>query len=55
MLKKYHPFYDCQIQIKTKCTANIFGRGRKRKTTKRIDQAIQRKVKVDRQKLAPAV
>ena len=40
---------------KTKCIANIFGRGRKRKTTKRIDQAIQRKVKVDRQKSAPSV
>ena len=40
---------------KTKYDANIFGRGRKRKTTKRIDQAIQRKVKVDRQKSAPSV
>ena len=34
---------------KTKCIANIFGRDRKRKTTKYIDEAIQRKVKVDRQ------
>ena len=40
---------------KTKCIANIFGRGRKRKATKRIDRAIQRKVKVDRQKSAPPV
>ena len=40
---------------KVKCIANIFGRGRKRKTTKCIDQGIQRKVKVDRQKSAPSV
>ena len=40
---------------KTKCIANTFGRGRKRKTTKHIDQAIQRKVKVDRQKSAPSI
>ena len=40
---------------KTKSIANISGRGRKRKITKRIDQAIQRKVKVDRQKSAPSI
>ena len=40
---------------KTKCIANIFGRGRNRNTTKRIDQTIQRKVEVDRQKSAPSV
>ena len=40
---------------KVKCIANIFGRGRKRKTTKCIDQGIQRKVKVGRQKSAPSV
>ena len=40
---------------KNKCIANIFGRGRKRKITKRVGQAIQRKVKVDRQKSAPSV
>ena len=39
----------------TKCIGNIFGRGQKRKTTKHIDQAIQRKVKVDRQKSEPSV
>ena len=38
-----------------KCIANIFGRGQKRKTTKRIDQVIQRKVKVDQQKSPPSV
>ena len=54
MLKKYNPFYDYQIQ-KTKCIANIFGRGRQRRTAKRIDQAIQLKVKVNRQKLASSV
>ena len=40
---------------KVKCIANTFGRDRKRKTTKCIDQGIQRKVKVDRQKSAPSV
>ncbi|CAF4601995.1 unnamed protein product [Rotaria sp. Silwood2] len=40
---------------KTKCIGNIFGRGRKRKTTARIDKTIQRKVKVDRRKSASSV
>ena len=40
---------------KPNALANILGPGRKRKTTKRIDQAIQRKVKVDRRKSASSV
>ena len=40
---------------KTKCIENIIGRGRKRKTSMRLDRIIQRKVKVDRQKSASSV
>ncbi|CAF1457733.1 unnamed protein product [Rotaria sordida] len=40
---------------KTKCIGNIFGRGRKRKTTSRVDQSIQRKIKQDRRKSASSV
>ncbi|CAF2761239.1 unnamed protein product [Rotaria sp. Silwood2] len=40
---------------KTKCIGNILGRGRKRKTTIRVDKAIQRKIKVDRRNSAPTV
>lgn len=34
----------------TKCIGNLFGRGRKRKTTATTDRLIQRKLKVDRRK-----
>ena len=40
---------------KTKCIGNIFGRGRKRKTTLRVDKLIQRKVKVNLRKSASSV
>ncbi|CAM4900557.1 unnamed protein product [Rotaria socialis] len=40
---------------KTKCIANIVGRGRKRKTTERVDKAIQRKIKVNRRKSASSI
>ena len=56
MLRSRNTIHSMIVKYKkTKCIANIFGRGRKRKTTKRIDQAIQRKVKVDRQKSAPSL
>lgn len=32
----------------TKCIANMSGRGRKRKTTARVDRVLQRKIKADR-------
>ena len=35
---------------KTKCVQNIIGRGRKRKITVYLDQAIHRKIKEDRRK-----
>ena len=54
MLKKYHPFYDCQIQ-KNQTYCKYFRSWSKTKKTKRIDQAIRRKVKVNRQKSAPSV
>lgn len=40
---------------KTKCIVNLFGRGRKRKTTPAVDRIIQRKIKTDRRKSASAV
>ena len=40
---------------KTKCIANLAGRGRKRKTTVREDKVIQRKIKADRRKSASSV
>ena len=40
---------------KTKCIANLAGRGRKRKTTVREDKVIQRKIKTDRRKSASSV
>ena len=39
----------------TKCIVNLFGRGRKRKTTAAVDRIIQRKIKVDRRKSASTV
>ncbi|XP_012560492.1 uncharacterized protein LOC105846365 [Hydra vulgaris] len=39
----------------TKCIGNLFGRGRKRKTTETLDRLIVRKVKSDRRKSANAV
>ena len=39
----------------TKCIGNLFGRGRRRKTTATTDRFIQRKVKLDRRKYASAV
>ena len=39
----------------TKCIGNLFGRGRKRKTTATTDRLIQRKLKVDRRKSAGTV
>ncbi|CAF1233788.1 unnamed protein product [Didymodactylos carnosus] len=39
----------------TKCIGNIFGRGRKRKTTTTTDRLIQRKLKIDRRKSARSV
>ena len=39
----------------TKCIGNLFGRGRRRKTTATTDRLIQRKVKLDRRKSASAV
>jgi transposase len=36
----------------TKCIGNLFGRGRKRKTTATTDRLIQRKLKLDRRKSA---
>ena len=39
----------------TKCIGNLFGRGRRTKTTGIIDRLIQRKVKLDRQKSASPV
>ena len=41
MIKKYKS---------TKCIGNLFGRGRKRKTTATTDRLIQRKLKCDRRK-----
>lgn len=40
---------------KTRCIGNILGRGRRRKTTSRLDKVIQRKVKMDRRKSAASV
>ena len=40
---------------KTRCIANIIDRGRKRKTTTRVDKVIQRKIKVNRRKSASSV
>ena len=39
----------------TKCIGDLFGRGRKRKTTSTTDRIIQRKLKVDRRKSASVV
>ena len=39
----------------TKYVGNLFGRGRRRKTTAATNQLIQRKVKLDRRKSASAV
>ena len=39
----------------TKYVANMWGRGRKRKTTANVDRVIQRKIKVDRRKSALSV
>ena len=39
----------------TKCTGNLFGRSRKPKTTSTTDRLIQRKLKLDRRKLARIV
>ena len=39
----------------TKCIGNLFGRGRKRKTTATTDRLIQRKLKLDRRKSATTV
>ena len=39
----------------TKCIGNLFGRGRRRKTTATTDRLIQRKVKLDQRKSASAV
>lgn len=39
----------------TKCIANMWGRGRKRKTTANADRVIQRKVKVNRRKSALSI
>ena len=56
MLCSRNTIYSMIVKYKkTKCITNIFGRGRKRKTTKRFDQAIQSKVKVNRQNSAPSV
>ena len=40
---------------KTRCIANLTGRGRKRKATARVDKLIQQKIKVDRRKSASSV
>ena len=40
---------------KTKCIRNILGRGRKHQTSANVDRIIQRKIKADRRKSAPAV
>ena len=40
---------------KARCIANLAGRGRKRKTTARVDKLIQQKIKVDRRKSASSV
>ena len=40
---------------KARCIANLVGRGRKRKTTARVDKLIQQKIKVDRRKSASSV
>ena len=40
---------------KTRCIANLVGRGRKRKTTTRVVKFIQRKIKVDRRKSASSI
>ena len=39
----------------TKCVANMWGRGRKRKTATNVDRVIRRKIKVDRRKSALSV
>ena len=39
----------------TKCIGNLFGHGRKPKTTSRIDRLIQRKLKLDQRELARTV
>ena len=46
MIEKYKP---------TKCIGNLFGHGRRRKTTATTYRLIQRKVKLDRRKSASAV
>ncbi|CAF1068423.1 unnamed protein product [Rotaria magnacalcarata] len=46
MIKKYKS---------TKCIGNLFGRGRKRKTTATTDRLIQRKLKCDRRKSTRSV
>jgi hypothetical protein len=40
---------------KTNCIKNILGRGQKRKRKTRISKTAQRKIKIDRQKLAPSL
>ena len=40
---------------KTRCIANLTGRGRKRKTTTRVEKLIQQKIKVDRRQSASSV
>ena len=37
------------------CPKNMIGRGRQRRTTVQLDRVMQRKVKVDRYKLASSV
>ena len=40
---------------KTRCIANLAGRGRKRKATVRGDKLIQQKIKVDHRKSASSI
>ena len=40
---------------KTRFIANLAGRGRRQKTTTRVDKLIQQKIKVDRRKSASSV
>ena len=47
--------YIIQKYKKTKCIGNLFGRGRKRKTTAITDRLIIPRFKVDRRKFASAV
>ncbi|CAF2385327.1 unnamed protein product [Rotaria sp. Silwood2] len=53
--RNYSSIYMVDKYKSTKCIGNLFGRGRKRKTTATTDRLIQRKLKYDRRKSASTV